>query len=152
MSVGVLILVIIIVILLTKKKNETVVVYNTSEGSDSAVAVDTPTKKEGFSPEVNINIGRTEASDNWLETIQSMSLDPSVVKSHNRFVEERNKVSSGASQLPERDDRLDVNNWVGLRPPDYTRVKVSSDARTVPSIDYDKDDLIAPTKELCWRN
>lgn len=166
MSVGLLIAVVIILILVNartkhdlrtckklqcedclKMKNQevltTTLTTNPAVSGGNVPASDGNTPA-GFKPEglVNYGGGVATASDNWAEDIQNMALDPSVKKSHARFVEERLKVSSGASPQSERDDIQTVNSWQGLRRPNFKDVKVGKDARTVPTMDYEEDGLL----------
>lgn len=159
MSVGLLIAVVIILILVnarvkhersTCRKLQCEECYAAKKAEVLATVATTPvpsttaTTETGFKPEglVNYGAGVANASDNWAEDIQDMALDPSVKQSHARFVEERLKVSSGASPLAERDDIQTVNTWQGLRRPNFKDVVVGRDARNVPSMDYEEDGLL----------
>lgn len=162
MGLALLIVIVIILIVCAKNnhQNESKIVKEVASSvsqaaaNEGAVPADNKltTDKLAMSTfESNVNIATATESNTWSEDIQNMALDPGVKKSHTRFVEDRLKVSNGASQLSERDDRYDVNNWVGLRPPNYKNVKVGKDARTVPSMNYEEDGLLADSKEIRWR-
>jgi hypothetical protein len=65
--------------------------------------------------------------------LQKMSLDQDVVKQHNQYVNDRNKVTSTASFAPSRSDNQDIVTTWGLTKPTY--VPVDPSARNVPSQD-----------------
>lgn len=104
-----------------------------------------------FMPETVVyNEMGEESGNTWDEQVKNLALEPEVAASHERFVKDRYKVSSGASIESERSDRVDVNSWVGLRPPNYAAVKADPNARTVPSYDYEEGGLLAKSRELRW--
>lgn len=70
------------------------------------------------------------------ETMQRMALEPSVEKSHRRFVKDLHHRTTGASTQSVLSGDNDVNKFVGLRRVAYnTAAQASSDARTVHSED-----------------
>jgi hypothetical protein len=104
-----------------------------------------------FMPETVVyNEMGEESGNTWDEQVKNLALEPEVAASHERFVKDRYKVSSGASIESERSDRVDVNSWVGLRPPNYAAVKADPNARTVPSYDYEEGGLLAKSREIRW--
>jgi hypothetical protein len=159
MALGLLIAVIIILIVLTSKdrkgsnstSNVSVLLAppKSQTLAPEVMAAAAPTT-EGFSPEMGVNYaGVAKDSNNWSEDLKDLSLDPSIAKSHKRFVEERLKVSNGAEKKPELDHMININSWVGLRRPDFTRVKEGKDARVVSSLDFSGgDSLIKPQREF----
>ena len=70
-----------------------------------------------------------EDYDNYLLNV---GVDEEVVKSHKQFSDEINKNSTGSSSQTILSGDVFDNPWVGLRRPS-TNVKVSDDARMVPS-------------------
>lgn len=151
MTLGLLIAVIIVLIVLTSckevRKNDAPL--QTATVTPVADASPVPASVEGFSPESGVNYaGVAKDSNDWAETIQDLTLDPSIKKSHQRFVGELKKVSNGAEKKPELDHMININSWVGLRRPDYTEVKEGPQARNVSSIDFKNDSLIKPIKKL----
>jgi hypothetical protein len=147
MSLGVLIAVIILLILVTNDKKPAQTATVTEIRQDEAPTVVKVT--EGFTPENGVNYaGVARENDDWSEKVKGLSLDPSVATSHRRFVEERLKVSSGAEKKPELDHMININSWVGLRRPDYTKNKESENSRVVSSIDFESDDLVKPRRDF----
>jgi len=152
MTLGLLIAVIIVLIVLTSckdgRKNETHL--QTATVTPVAENASVPASAEGFTPESGVNYaGVAKENDNWAETIQDLTLDPSIKQSHQRFVGELKKVSNGAEKNPELDHMININSWVGMfRRPDYTAVKEGPEARSVSSIDFKNDSLVKPLKPI----
>ncbi len=71
--------------------------------------------------------------DDYSQVLQQMSLDSEVIKQHNLYVNDRNKVTSTASFAPARSDNQDVVTSWGLSRPSY--VAIDPSARNVPSQD-----------------
>ncbi len=67
----------------------------------------------------------------YSELLQTMSLDDDVVKQHNQYVNDRNKITSTASFVPSRSDNQDIVTTWGLSKPTY--VAIDPSARNVPS-------------------
>lgn len=65
--------------------------------------------------------------------LQKMSLDDDVIKQHNQYVNDRNKITSTASFSPSRSDNQDVVTTWGLTKPTY--IAIDPSARNVPSQD-----------------
>ncbi len=84
--------------------------------------------------------------DDYSDVLQKMALDQDVIKQHNMYVNERNKITSTASFSPMRSDNQDIVTTVGLTKPSY--VKVDESARQVPSSTPEQQS--APV-QLFWR-
>ena len=87
----------------------------------------------------------------WQQAIQDISLEPSVVDSHKRYVEgESVYLNRGAAapNLPIREDDQTINGFVGLTGAIYARGMVKPGARTVPSENYDQ---LRKGTQLRWR-
>jgi hypothetical protein len=98
---------------------------------------------------VKLNVDNNNYSE---ESLPLMALDKSVIQQHNKYVTERNKVTSTASFQPSRSDTQDVVPFVGLRRPSYSvngKDLVDETARTVPT-ELDADKLAKPTK-IYWK-
>lgn len=65
----------------------------------------------------------------WNEESQYQSLEPEVYTSHDEYVADMNRSTSGASMMTIRSDDNDINPWIGLRRPDYHSVYPADDAR-----------------------
>jgi hypothetical protein len=61
----------------------------------------------------------SDSADYSGDVIQSMSLEPGVIESHNRFIKDVHHRTTGASAETVRDDSNDVVPWIGLRRPKY---------------------------------
>jgi hypothetical protein len=85
-------------------------------------------------------------NDEYSDVLQKMALDQDVVKQHNTYVNERNKITSTASFSPMRSDNQDIVTTVGLTKPSF--VKVDESARQVPSSTPEQQS--APV-QLFWR-
>ena len=101
----------------------------------------------------NENVKLTEDNNQYSEdSLPLMALDQSVIQQHNKYVTERNKVTSTASFQPSRSDTQDVVPFVGLRRPSYSvngKDLVDETARTVPT-ELDADQLAKPT-QIYWK-
>lgn len=151
MTLGLLIAVIIVLIVLTSDKRRRQEMPKQTATVSVVEQVPTPAMTEGFSPESGVNYGGVaKDNQNWAESIQDLSLDPSIKQSHKRFVTEIQKVSNGAEKKPELDHMININSWVGLRRPDFTRVKEGKEARFVSSIDFNNDSLVKPKETREW--
>lgn len=72
---------------------------------------------------------------NWNEQIKNMDLDPSISKSHNKYVSNIRQYSSGANFTSIADDNTSpmYTNFVGFSRPRH--VPIDPTARQVPDID-----------------
>ena len=69
----------------------------------------------------------------YSEMLKTMSLDQDVIKQHNQYVNDRNKITSTASFAPSRSDNQDIVTTWGLSKPKY--INIDPSARNVPSQD-----------------
>ena len=100
----------------------------------------------------NENVKLKEEGNYSEESLPLMALDKSVIQQHNKYVTERNKVTSTASFQPSRSDTQDVVPFVGLRRPSYSvngKDLVDETARSVPT-ELDADKLAKPT-QIYWK-
>ena len=100
----------------------------------------------------NENVELKEEGNYSEESLPLMALDKSVIQQHNKYVTERNKVTSTASFQPSRSDTQDVVPFVGLRRPSYSvngKDLVDETARSVPT-ELDADKLAKPT-QIYWK-
>jgi hypothetical protein len=100
----------------------------------------------------NQNVKLKEEGNYSEESLPLMALDKSVIQQHNKYVTERNKVTSTASFQPSRSDTQDVVPFVGLRRPSYSvngKDLVDETARSVPT-ELDADKLAKPT-QIYWK-
>jgi hypothetical protein len=65
----------------------------------------------------------------WNQMSQYQALEPEVYASHDEYVADMNRSTSGASMLTIRSDDNDVNPWVGLRRVDYHSAYPADDVR-----------------------
>lgn len=80
------------------------------------------------------DISTAEASQNYQQAIQGMSLEADVADSHHKWISELTHRTTTASKETIRDDPNDVNPWMGLRRPKYkTRAQPLAEARTIAS-------------------
>lgn len=70
--------------------------------------------------------------DDYSEVIRYTSLQPEVYTSHQSYVSDMDRVTSGASNLAERSDDNDFINW-HVRRPNYRDVVIGDGARITPS-------------------
>lgn len=82
------------------------------EAGAAAPAAANPT--EGVALPMKVN-----EAYSYQEYLADVALDPATKKTHEQFVYDLPLRSSTASTNSERDDRIDVNSWVGLRRPYY---------------------------------
>jgi hypothetical protein len=106
-------------------------VDNTPPGSEFA-------NYEQFTNDLPYQLNNTKIKlneDEDYETVlQKMSLDNNVIKQHNQYVNDRNKITSTASFVPARTDNQDIVTYWGLpRRPQMFAIDPS--AREVPSQD-----------------
>ena len=100
----------------------------------------------------NENVKLKEEGNYSEDSLPLMALDKSVIQQHNKYVTERNKVTSTASFQPSRSDTQDVVPFVGLRRPSYSvngKDLVDDTARSVPT-ELDADKLAKPT-QIYWK-
>lgn len=103
------------------------------EGMSSGPLITSPSVRlyqAGINDERDDDIGEGEP---WQEAIRQMGLEQSVLDSHNAFVKDRSRSTTGASNQSVREYDNDVVPWVGLRRPRYEKLTIGSSARTVPS-------------------
>lgn len=81
---------------------------------------------------LNQSVSITPDTD-YNELLQSMSLDSDVIKQHNQYVNDRNKITSTASFAPSRSDNQDIVTTWGLSKPRY--IAIDPSARNIPSQD-----------------
>lgn len=82
---------------------------------------------------VNDELNHIDTEDvDWQEGIQALGLEDSIFESQKEFVDDSAKTTTGSSAWSTRSYDQDVNDWVGLRRPDYN-ITVGSTARVVPS-------------------
>ena len=84
--------------------------------------------------------------EDYNDVLQKMSLDNDVIKQHNQYVNDRNKLTSTASNVPDRSDTQDIVTRWGLSRVSY--IPIDSSAREIPSQDPEQGSK--PIK-LTWK-
>lgn len=74
------------------------------------------------------NLNNLQGYDDYNSVAQYMSLEPEVYDSHNRYADDMNRSTGGASLMSVRDDPNDLVPWVA-RKPFYQDVYVQPGAR-----------------------
>jgi len=70
---------------------------------------------------------------NYKEYVEESSLEPSIYKSHNKFIDGVQHRTTGASVETILGGDVDINPWVGLRRPNYYSTTAGSSSRVVHS-------------------
>lgn len=115
------------------------VVVNAEESNSTMGIAETSGFKnlEPFTNDLPYELKGTQLSLNpdldYNDFLQNMSLDQDVIKQHQQYVNDRNKITSTASFAPSRSDNQDIVTTWGLSKPNY--IKVDPSARNVPSQD-----------------
>lgn len=82
-------------------------------------------------------MNNTAESGAFEDYLIDAGLESTVIDSHQQFVNDIQKTTSGASVETVLAGDVDDNPWVGIRRPNYD-VKVDSSARTVPSAEQSR--------------
>jgi hypothetical protein len=138
--VGVLVVIVFVLWWMSWENTETMVDGDVDVGALEQDASWDSAKKSAWGSGVN---NRQQLSQNqqlygaeygdWGQMAAALSLDPEVFDSHRTFTEDIGVANTGAS-MGVRSDPNDVNNWVGLRRPNYHDAGSADDtARQVPT-------------------
>lgn len=68
--------------------------------------------------------------------VKDKSLETSTFASHNEYINDLKSSPNAANHVETILEEVDVNPWVGLRRPEYQKISMGTDARTVPSYIY----------------
>jgi hypothetical protein len=75
------------------------------------------------------DLSNLQGYDDYNAVSQYMSVEPEVYDSHARYSDDMGRSTSGASMLPVRDDRQDINPRVGVRLTNYSAVYAGPGSR-----------------------
>ena len=111
-----------------------VVVVNGGEGPNLNVRSNWGTGRQNRSRMKRYNqLANVQQYDDWNSMAQYQSLEDSVYASHNEYVDDLARVTSGASMQTVRSDDQYPNPWMGLRRPNMHDAYSGTDARVVSS-------------------
>lgn len=75
------------------------------------------------------DLSNLQGYDDYGAVSQYMAIEPEVFDSHARYSDDMGRSTSGASMLPVRDDRQDINPRVGIRLTNYSAVYAGPGSR-----------------------
>jgi uncharacterized protein YacL len=102
-----------------------------------------------FSEQKKIEQPKMEVPQNWNDVISKISLEPSVVDSHNSYIANVRQFSSGANFSAVADDNTSpiFTNFIGFSRPQF--VDIDPTARQIPDVDIN---VLKRNKRITFTN